>query len=128
MNPADSISLILLAVCALLVFLHLNFRKKLKRLEQYAKKMASGKEVSTHHEAAQPFRNLSRDIETLASTLGERVQTAREEKKRLFAILENMTEGVLAVDTEQKVLFTNSALERSFGLEKSSAANRYFWD
>ena len=128
MNPIEVFSIILFVVCVILFFLHLNFRKKLNRLEQYAKKMTLGKEVSTHHEPAQPFRNLARDIETLASTLGERVQTAREEKKRLFAILESMTEGVLAVDTEQKVLFTNSALEKSFGLEKSSVQGRYFWE
>ena len=90
--------------------------------------MASGKEVSTHFESAQPFHNLARDIETMASTLGERVQAAREEKKRLFAILESMTEGVLAVDTEHKVLFTNSALEKAFGLEKKSIEGRYFWE
>jgi two-component system phosphate regulon sensor histidine kinase PhoR len=128
LNLAEIASLVLLTACLVLTFLYFTFRRKLGRLEQYAKKMASGKEVSMHYEAAQPFRNLARDIETLASTLGERVQTASEEKKRLFAILESMTEGVLAVDTEQKVLFTNSALEKSFGLEKSSAQGRYFWE
>ena len=126
--PAEAAALVLFILCLVLAFLHLSFRSKLDRLERYAKKMASGKEVSTHHEPARPFRNLARDIEMLASTLGERVQAAREEKKRLFAILESMTEGVLAVDTEQKVLFTSSALEKSFGLEKSSAQDKYFWE
>ena len=128
LNPAEIAAVALFVLCAVLVFLHLNFRNKLDRLEQYAKKMASGKEVSTHHEPSQPFRNLAHDIETMASTLGERVQAAREEKKRLFAILESMTEGVLAVDTEQRVLFTNSALEKAFSLEKSSVEGRYFWE
>lgn len=138
MNPGDFVkenplfflvlSLILLVVCAILGFLHFIFRRKLNRLAQYAKKMASGKEVSTLHESTQPFRNLARDIEIMASTLDDRIQMAREQKKRLFAILESMAEGVLAVDTEQKVLLTNSALERSFSFEKSFAEGRYFWE
>ncbi len=138
LNPGDFVkenplfflvlSLILLVVCAILGFLHFIFRRKLNRLAQYAKKMASGKEVSTLHESTQPFRNLARDIEIMASTLDDRIQMAREQKKRLFAILESMAEGVLAVDTEQKVLLTNSALERSFSFEKSFAEGRYFWE
>ena len=127
-NPISISLAFLLIVCIVLGFLHFRFRRKLNRLAQYAKKMASGKEVSTLHEPTQPFQKLARDIETMAGTLGERIQTAREEKKRLFAILESMTEGVLVVDTQQNVLLTNSALERSFGFAKNAAEGRFFWE
>ena len=68
------------------------------------------------------------DIERMASTLEERVQAAQEGKKRLFAILESMTEGVMVVNTDHKVLLINSALEKHFGFQKSSAEGRYFWE
>jgi two-component system phosphate regulon sensor histidine kinase PhoR len=84
--------------------------------------------MSPFHQPTRLFRDMARDIEAMAARLDERVQMALEEKKRLFAILESMSEGVLAVDTEQKVLFTNSALEHAFGFEKSSGEGRHFWE
>ncbi len=128
MSPAEVGCAVLAVALAALVFLHLSFRQKLSRLADYARKMASGKEVTTHFEPAQPFRSVSRDIELMAATLGERAQEAGEEKKRLFAILESMTEGVLAVDVQEKVLFTNSALEKAFAFEKRSVEGKYFWE
>ena len=62
------------------------------------------------------------------TALNERLQDASEEKKRLFAILGSMTEGVMAVDTAKKVLLINAALEKHFGLQKDAVEGRYFWE
>ena len=53
---------------------------------------------------------------------------AEQEKKRVFAILESMVEGVLVVDSEQKILTANSALVRYFDLDRHSVQGRYFWE
>ena len=110
------------------IALFLDSRSRLNRLSVFAKKMAEGKNVPSLYEDREPFRGLARDIEALTKILEKRAQTATEEKKRLFAILESMTEGVLVVDTEARVLLANSALEKSFSLRNDLIENRYFWE
>lgn len=51
-----------------------------------------------------------------------------EEKKRLFGILESMTEGVLVVDTEQKILLVNSALCGLFDVRKDMVEGKHAWE
>ena len=67
-------------------------------------------------------------LEEEKTRLEKMAQAAGEEKKRLFAILESMAEGVLVVDTEARVLLVNSALENYFSIKKESSENRYFWE
>ena len=94
----------IILVVVLAAFLFLS-RRELSRARMSAKKVTEEKSVLEH-----------------------RAQSAREEKKRLFAILESMAEGVVVVDTEKKVLLINSALEKYFGFEKSSSEGRHFWE
>ena len=77
---------------------------------------------------AQDRDRLTREIKTVTESLEKRTQAVHEEKKRLFAILESMTEGVLVVDTEQKMLLVNTALERYFGFQRDTVKGRYSWE
>ncbi|MGL5095315.1 MAG: sensor histidine kinase, partial [Planctomycetia bacterium] len=49
-------------------------------------------------------------------------------RKELQTILEALPEGVVAIDTEQKVLFANSSMRRLFGLPKRRFAGRKLWE
>ena len=117
-----------LALTVFLAILFFNSRRRLDRLSLFARKISEGKKIPSLHEMSEPFRSIVKNIETLAATLEERVQAAREEKKRLSAILESMAEGVAVVDTEQKVLLVNAALEKYFGLRRDAVEGRYFWE
>ena len=103
-------------------------RRTVRKIAEIARSLAQGRETPAFHTAQEPYRSLLSDIQSLASRLEERSQSAVEESNRILAILESMTEGVLVVDTEQKILLVNSALARAFGFEKNSASNRFFWE
>ncbi len=111
-----------------LAFSYFVLRFKLNRAAKFAHQKALGKEPPFFHESKEPFRSLVSDIQTLSSRLAAGSQSSIEEKDRLFAILESMTEGVLVVDTEQKILLVNSALTRAFELQKKMVFGKYYWE
>jgi two-component system, OmpR family, phosphate regulon sensor histidine kinase PhoR len=103
-------------------------RQTLQKVAEVARALARGERPPAFHTDKDPYRALLADVHALASRLDEKSQAAEEEKNRLFAILEGMTEGVLVVDTEQRILLVNSALARAFGFAKEQAAGRFFWE
>ncbi len=102
--------------------------QELRKIAEIARALAQGREPQTFLTSKEPYHSLLSDIQTLASRLEERSQTAIEERNRILAILESMTEGVLVVDVEQKILLINSALSHAFGFEKSAATGHFFWE
>jgi len=80
------------------------------------------------HRSKLDRQSLVSKLQTLSSRLEEDSQSSIEEKNRLFAILESMTEGVLVVDTQQKILLVNSALARAFGFQKKQALGKPYWE
>ena len=125
MSLALAVSAVLAVFFAVLFF---NSRRQLTQLSVFARQLAQGKTPPSRLKTSEPFQSVARDIELCVSTLEERAQSDREEKKRLFAILESMAEGVTVVDTRQKVLLVNRALEKYFGFEKNRVEGRYFWE
>ncbi len=69
-----------------------------------------------------------RDASAALAGLRLDLRTAEKERERTVGILESMTEGVLVVDTRQKVLVINPALSRSLGIDKSQAEELHFWE
>jgi len=102
--------------------------QELRKIAQIARALADGREPQPFLTSKEPYHSLLSDIQTLASRLEERSQSAVEERNRILAILESMTEGVLVVDIEQKILLINSALAHAFGFEKSAATGHFFWE
>ncbi len=66
-------------------------------------------------------------VETLESS-SARLREAEEERRRTSAVLESMTEGVVVVDTDEKVLLVNPALARTLGASRETLEGRYFWE
>lgn len=103
-------------------------RKKLEKIAALARDLVQGRTAPPLLVNDEPYRSLLEDIRTLAARLDEGSQSASEERDRILAILESMTEGVIAVDTEQRILLVNSALARAFGFERRAAQGRFFWE
>ncbi|MBI4353122.1 MAG: PAS domain-containing protein [Candidatus Omnitrophica bacterium] len=74
------------------------------------------------------LRKMADTVRAVEQRLADEVQAAREGRNRVLAILESMTEGVLAVDTDEKVLFANAALARVLGFPEEKMEGRYFWE
>ncbi len=98
-----------LIVCAGLLGLSIFFAFRSKRSQDEAKQLQN---------------KLSASEESLEG----RMKDTLEEKKRLFGILESMTEGVLVVDTEQKILLVNSALCGLFEVRKDMVEGKHYWE
>ncbi len=73
-------------------------------------------------------KQLRNKLSASEENLEERMRDTLEEKKRLFGILESMTEGVLVVDTEQKILLVNSALCGLFDVRKNMVEGKHYWE
>ncbi len=84
--------------------------------------------VSLLKKSKEEARLLRHRLEASEESLEGRMKDTLEEKKRLFGILESMTEGVLVVDTEQRILLVNSALCRLFEVRKELVEGKHYWE
>ncbi|MBI4706683.1 MAG: PAS domain S-box protein [Candidatus Omnitrophica bacterium] len=64
-------------------------------------------------------------INNLIGAFTKRIAFLEQENKKSVAILDNMIEGVLAIDKDAKVISINPATENIFGIKKSEAEGRY---
>jgi len=62
---------------------------------------------------------IARSIRGLAEQLRERLHEATQEKERLQAVLDGMTEGVLVIDASASIVLANDRLRESFGIPGS---------
>lgn len=67
---------------------------------------------------------LAESMNQMASKLERRIQTIVQQRNDLEALLSSMTEGVLAIDRNEKVIFNNRALSRFLGLKPSDLVGR----
>src|SRR5207248_5963340 len=70
---------------------------------------------------------LNQAVETLAESLSRRFAQATHDKAQLQTILSSMTDGLIAVDHEQRVLLSNRAAEQLLSLAPA-AQGRHFWE
>ena len=67
---------------------------------------------------------LSRVFSSMATQLGKRMEDLRTESGKLSAVLEQMTDGVIIVDTQGLIRLTNPAAERMFDLRQQDVSGR----
>jgi two-component system phosphate regulon sensor histidine kinase PhoR len=62
---------------------------------------------------------LIQNLNQMAEKLGEELKAVSEEKKEKEAILASLTDGVLVIDKQGKVILSNPVMEKFFGLDAS---------
>lgn len=67
---------------------------------------------------------LARAMNQMAASLKERLSEIEKEKIKLSTILNNMTEAVIAVESDRRILAINPGAEKIFGVSKPSAMGR----
>ncbi len=98
---------------------------KLRRLALTARQVAGGDlRRKALIETEDELRTLGESLNHLASSLRQRILEAEGEKQKLTAILENIGEGILAVDAELKVVAANASLERILNLRRQEIIGR----
>lgn len=82
--------------------------------------------------AARRFSTLRRESDKtrrlLSEELVQKASDAEEGRRRLAAILESMSEGVMVVEADERVLLVNTALVQAFGFPKKEVEGRHFWE
>ncbi|MBU3949680.1 MAG: HAMP domain-containing protein [Proteobacteria bacterium] len=67
---------------------------------------------------------LARTMNGMAANLNDRMQTIIRQQKEIEAILSSMTEGLVAVNMEEKIISVNSSVARMFHRPVSELINR----
>lgn len=104
------------------IALYLSTRKIAKavynevhRLTKAAERYASGRITpSSLRDETDEWYVLNDTMKIMASTLQERIDDRENEKTKLSAVLENMAEGVIAVNRRRQVILLNPAAARIF--------------
>ncbi len=73
---------------------------------------------------SEEMATLAESMNQMAEKLENRIQTIVRQRSDLEALLSSMTEGVLAIDQNEKVVFSNRAVERLLTAEKNHLVGR----
>ena len=68
---------------------------------------------------------LAQSLNLMAAALSERIDTITSQRNELNAILSGMSEGVIAVDSKERIISMNPASQRFFNLSISSVKGRW---
>ena len=72
--------------------------------------------------------SLARSLNAMADSLSTLLSQAAKDKSELSAILESMSEGVIAANLKQQVLLVNDAAGRLLGFEPHEAQGKNLWE
>jgi two-component system phosphate regulon sensor histidine kinase PhoR len=105
-----------LAVLAVAFVFSGSFTRRIDRLKAFAENLVeSGGTGSLVSDADDELGSLARSLDRAASQHRELVDRLSLESARREAILASMVEGVLAVDSELRVIFCNQSFANAFG-------------
>jgi two-component system phosphate regulon sensor histidine kinase PhoR len=74
------------------------------------------------------FGELARDFNAMSDELAEQFAQVEEDREQLRTILSGMVEGVIAIDEQQTVLFTNEKAARLLEFHPQTAVGRKLWE
>ncbi len=96
-----------------------SFVGKIRKISHAAQRLSRGdlnEKISITE--GREFQALASAMNHIASTLKTRIGESEGERAKLFAILDNMAEGVIAVDDQKQVLILNPSAARIFGARR----------
>lgn len=92
-----------------------------QRAEQFAKGDFSLKLPTTN---TSELNSLANSLNRMTVQLNNRIQTILQERNEREAVLSSMVEGVLAVDTDEKIISLNKAVAQLFHIERKPAIGK----
>ncbi len=105
--------------------LFLDMRLVLKDIKERIEEISQGNFQDELPLRRGEFEELTLAIDSLSSKLKEMTESALDERERMKIILESMTEGVLIVDEEEKIVLFNAAVKRMFDLKVDNSLGKY---
>ena len=101
----------------------------INRLVRNAKKIAQGEEVQIEPSGSKEYSEVDELINAfnvMTKELKQNLTRVNQQKKQIETILENMTDGILAFDTEGNVLHKNLAAKELCKLEEENTFDEIF--
>jgi two-component system phosphate regulon sensor histidine kinase PhoR len=115
--------LILTGGASLLFFRTVSNR--IRRLKEFSDRVAQGDFHPMPIERSNDeLAGLSSTLNQTASRMDSTIRILMEEREQSAAILASMEEGVVVVDSGQKIIFCNRAFFRAFGIQESDHKGR----
>ena len=111
--------IVALIVLAIVAWLYVGLRR---RLDEYARELRRAKTIGSLPEDVNRLEDLSNAVKSLFLNFNLQLSTLNAEHKRLAAVLEQMTDGVLIADSNGQIQFANPAAEKLF--ESPNAVGR----
>lgn len=115
----------ILLITVLSWWLARRISRPLERMSEGAARFARGDlEHRLRVEGSQEIATLAEAMNEMASQLDERITTIVRQREEQDAILDSMVEGVLALDSEGRILGLNPACSRMFRLDPAAVRGR----
>jgi two-component system phosphate regulon sensor histidine kinase PhoR len=94
-------------------------RRRIKLIDQFQNSIVSLEHgQSVRLSEVGPLGRLAKTLNDVAIRMQSRVSELERDQRQRGAVLEGMAEGVVAIDSRQRVLFANPAAVRLFGLKE----------
>lgn len=94
--------------------------RSIEDITDYSKDIAAGNFSKRLFNKEQgELGELGRNISDMAEELNTRFAQSREERQKIEAILQNMSDGLLLTDTKGRIILSNAAVKGLFGIPSS---------
>jgi len=97
----------------------------IQEMEQFTKRLRDGEETgSLMIGSSDETGRLARNINYLVAELQEKIRFADEERGKLEAVFSSMEDGILVLDTQDRIETTNDTAERIFAFRPEEVVGR----
>ncbi|MCK4590402.1 MAG: PAS domain-containing protein [Candidatus Latescibacteria bacterium] len=105
-----------------------TFARPLREMMSVARDIIKGEYRVLKVRSRDEIGQLALALNQMSEEIQDNIQTITEEKNELRAILSSMTEGVIVVDKDEKILLINSSGEEMLDLSTEKVAGKFLWE
>lgn len=125
LNVAAGLAAGLLVAALLSAWMALRLTRPMSRLARLAAAYARGDfSAKAEDTTIREVQELGDSLRAMAAALAEQIDRLTEERNQATVLLERLSEGVIAVDANERILVLNPAARRLLGLPAGALAGR----
>lgn len=127
MGIASGIALLIIAVVSISIARKLS--NPISEMKKSAERIANGElDLKIRVPQGEEVSGLARALNEMAKSLGDRIRIITNQKNELDTILANMTDGVITVDANEKILTINPAAAELLSVSTVDAKGKWIYD
>jgi two-component system phosphate regulon sensor histidine kinase PhoR len=128
-DVTTSVGLIVVLAVPFAYYLARRFTRPLEELTVGARRLAERDfDHQIHVDGSREVRELARTLNAMSQRLAKAFAEVGHEKEQLLTILSGMVEGVVAFDSQQRVLFANDRAAQLLEFAPDQAVGRKLWE